>query len=66
MGKSKTLPDVIRDAIRADGRTIYRLSVDSGVNQGVLGRFVRRERDMNLRTADKVCRALGLKLVKGV
>jgi len=62
MSKTKTMPDVIRDAIRRDGRTIYRLALDCGVNQGVLGRFMRRERDMNLRTADKVCRALGLEL----
>ncbi len=66
MSKSKTLPDAIRDAIRADSRTIYRLSLDSGVSQAVLGRFMRGERDLNLRTADRVCRALGLKLAKGV
>ena len=62
--KPKTMPDLIRAAIRRDGRTIYRLSKDSGVNQAVLGRFMRGERDLNLRTADKVCRALGLQLVK--
>ena len=62
---SKTLADTIREAIKADGRTRYRLSKDSGVNQAVLGRFVHGERDLNLATADRVCRALGLKLVKG-
>lgn len=62
VSKLKTLPEIIRDAIQRDGRTIYRLAIDSGVNQGVLGRFVRGERDMNLRTADRVCRALGLTL----
>jgi DNA-binding phage protein len=62
MSKSKSLSDVIRETIERDGRTIYRLSLDSGVNQAVLGRFVRGERDMNLRTADRVCRALGLEL----
>jgi len=59
---AKSFPDIIRGAIRKDGRTIYRLAIDSGVNQGVLGRFMRNERDMNLRTAEKVCRALGLEL----
>jgi hypothetical protein len=59
---SISLPDAIRDAIAQDGRTIYKLSLDSGVDQAVLGRFVRGERDMNLRTASKVCDALGLGL----
>lgn len=63
--KSKSFPDTIRDAIRKDGRTIYRLAIDSGVNQGVLGRFMRGERDMNLRTAERVCRVLGLELKAG-
>ena len=64
MSKSKptSFPELIRDAIRRDGRSVYRLALDCGVNQGVLGRFVRGERDMNLRTAEKVCRALGLEL----
>lgn len=45
-----------------DGRSMYRLALDSGVNSAVLLRFVNGERDMNLRTADKVCRVLGLEL----
>ena len=65
MSKSRSMPDIIRSAVRRDGRSVYRLALDSGVNQGVLGRFMRGERDMKLRTADKVCRALGLKLTKG-
>lgn len=62
MSKSKTLADTIRETIDRDGRSIYRLSLDTGVNQGVLGRFVRGERDLRLETADKVCKALGLEL----
>ena len=45
-----------------DGRTVYRLSLDSGVSQGVLGRFLRGNRDVTLETADKICKALGLSL----
>jgi hypothetical protein len=60
--KQPSLPNLIRKAIAQDGRTIYRLSLDCGVSQAVLGRFVRGERDMNLRTASKVCDALGLGL----
>lgn len=56
------MPDVIREAIQRDGRTPYRLSLDSGVAQAVLSRFIRNERDLNLRTADRLCKALGLEL----
>ncbi|MBN1346695.1 MAG: helix-turn-helix domain-containing protein [Phycisphaerae bacterium] len=60
--KPKSFSDVMRDAIRRDGRSIYRLALDCGVNQAMLGRFMREERGLNLDTAEKVCRALGLEL----
>lgn len=59
---NKAMPEIIRDAIKRDGRSMYRLALDSGVNSAVLLRFMAGERDMNLRTADKVCRAIGLEL----
>ena len=60
---AKSMADRIRAAIERDGRTVYRLSQDSGVAQAVIGRFVHGERDLNLRTADRLCEALGLRLV---
>jgi hypothetical protein len=62
MSRSKNMPDVIREAIRRDGRSLYRLEIDSGVAAAVLSRFMRGERDLNLRTADRLCKALGLEL----
>lgn len=62
MSKSKAMPDVIREAIRRDGRSLYRLEIDTGVAAAVLSRFMRGERDVNLRTADRLCKALGLEL----
>ena len=56
------MADIIRDAIQRDQRTRYRIAMDSGVNQAVLGRFVHGERGLNLDTADRLCRALGLEL----
>lgn len=56
------LPGAIRKAIADDGRSLYRLALDSGVSKAILGRFVRGERDMTLDTAEKVCEALGLSL----
>jgi transcriptional regulator with XRE-family HTH domain len=62
MPKKKSMPDVLRDLIRADGRTRYEIGKLSGVSQGILGRFMRNERDMNLRTAGKLCEVLGVEL----
>jgi transcriptional regulator with XRE-family HTH domain len=62
MSKSKRMPDVIRAAMHDDGRTHSEIARDSGVAQAVLSRFYRGERDLNLRTADRLCKALGLEL----
>ncbi len=62
MARRLSFADIIRKAIRADGRSLYRLAIDSGVNVAVLQRFTSGERGINLATADKICRAVGLKL----
>ena len=56
------MSDVIRKAIQQDERSVCRISVDAGVTHAVLSRFINGKRDLNMRTADKVCRALGLEL----
>jgi len=60
--KRRTLADDLRQFIKADARTMYRLAEDSGLTRGVLSRFMGKERDLTLETADRLCRALGLKL----
>ena len=62
MSEQQTMPDTIRAAIERDSRSLYRLAKDSGVDYAVLHRFANAERDLNLRTADRLCRALGLEL----
>ena len=64
MGKSakRTFADVIRRAVRDSGKTPYAVALESGVPQAVLSRFLRGERGVNLDTAEKLCRALGLDL----
>jgi len=57
MALSKT----IQEAIKGCG-SIYRAAQLSGVSQPVLQRFMRGERDIRLRTAERVCEALGLEL----
>ena len=62
MSMGKTLSEQLRDAIRRDGRSLYALAQDSGVDRGVLVRFMNADREPTLPTADRICRALGLEL----
>ena len=55
------------DAIEANQRTGEKnseLSRRSGVSQPQITRFLSGERDISLEVAEKLCAALGLKLVK--
>jgi hypothetical protein len=57
--------DVIRKAIRTDGRTLYRIAKDAKLPYATVHRFAREERtDLGLRTAAKLCKALDLVLQK--
>ena len=62
MSESKSISETLRDALRGDGRTMYRLSKDANVDAAVLSRFLSGERDVSLRVMDRLCRALGLEL----
>lgn len=63
MSKTDSMAETIREAIQADPRTVYRLCKESGVDPAVVGRFVHRERGLNLDTADRLCRVLGMQLM---
>ena len=60
----KTISEVLRAEIRRYGKAQYALAVEAGVDPAALFRFVCNERDIRLHTADKLCRALGLRLVR--
>lgn len=66
MGKTRrrTLADDLRRFIAADPRTMYRIAADAGLTRGVLSRFMGKERDLTLETADRLCEALGLQLIQ--
>lgn len=63
MAKQTSFMELIRRTIKADGRSLYRLAKDSGVNVAILQRVMAGERSMVLDTAERVCRAIGLDLV---
>ncbi len=58
--KKVTMADTLRAAIRAKGATVAEVSRRTGIAQPVLHRFVTGERDLTLRTADRLLSYLGL------
>ena len=62
MPKPQSLSGVVQRAIRADGRSLYRIAKDSDVAVAVLQRFMSGERGITLRTADRICPVIGLEL----
>ena len=66
MSKKKSsrvpLPEALRKAIVDSGKTSYELREETGVNHGVILRFLSGERDIRLGTAEKLAAALGLSL----
>jgi plasmid maintenance system antidote protein VapI len=57
-----TLADQLRKAIKASGKTVNAIAVESGVPQPVLHRFAKGDRDLTLETADKLARHFDLEL----
>jgi plasmid maintenance system antidote protein VapI len=64
MSPRSTIIDQLQKAIAASGETEYAIAKASGVDTGVLSRFVRGERSITLATAAKLCSHLGLRLSK--
>jgi transcriptional regulator with XRE-family HTH domain len=59
-----TVSESLRSAMADCGMTRYQLSKQTGINQSALGRFFKRERDLQLETVDVLAEVLGLELVK--
>jgi hypothetical protein len=59
------MAEALRRAIRQSGETVAAVSRGSGIVQPVLHRFVTGERDLTLRTADRLAAYFGLELRPG-
>jgi len=57
------LKEQLREAIRSSGRPFRQLGRECGVGADVLSRFVRGERGISFDAAEKICRALNLRLI---
>ena len=60
---SPVLSDPLKDAIVRSKKTVRQLARDANVSQVVLKQFLAGQRDLRLASAEKLARALGLKLV---
>ena len=58
-----TFSDQVRNAIKSSGMTRYMIAKESGLTSGALSRFMAGDRDMNLRTLDKLASVIGVRLV---
>ncbi len=59
----QTLAEPLIDAIENGPKTRYRISKESGIDEGTLSRFVNGERsDLRLSTVDKLLPVIGLEI----
>ena len=57
------LTERIQEAIRSGGMSRYAISKVTGIDQGLLCRFLKGQSSLSFETADKVLDALGLEIV---
>jgi len=62
VGRKAGIEEQLRRAIEESALTQYKLARMSGVHKGILSRFVRAERTINLATAARLAEALDLEL----
>ncbi|MDZ4779138.1 MAG: helix-turn-helix transcriptional regulator [Planctomycetia bacterium] len=56
------LSNKLREAIRNSGATQMEIAQAVGISDGIISRFMREERSMNLETAEKLAGHFGLEL----
>lgn len=59
-----SLSETLRKAVLTSKKTRYAIAIGSGVDHAVLRRFMRKERDIKLSTAEHLAEFLGLELTK--
>src|SRR5689334_15119289 len=59
---TKPFKEVLRNAVREAGRSNYAVAKGAGVAPIVLQRFINGDRGLNLETAERIARFLGLEL----
>ena len=60
--KQHSFSEQLRQAIDQDERSRYRISMETGIPQGQLSRFMHDKGGLSLRSIDLLCECLGLEL----
>jgi plasmid maintenance system antidote protein VapI len=55
----------LKRAIEKSPKSIYQLAKEAGISQIMVSGFLAGERDIRLTTADRLAKALGMKLIAG-
>ena len=63
--KQQSFSEQLREAIRKDERSRYRISIETGIPQGQLSRFMHDKGGLSLRSVDLLCECLGLGISRG-
>ena len=58
----RVFSDQLREAIRRSGQSLLGIAQATGVDDGILSRFMRNERGLTTRSIDKLCQYFGLEL----
>lgn len=56
------LDELVRDAVKQSGLSQYRLSIDSGLSDAAICRFVNRNQTLTLRSASRLLAALNIRV----
>ncbi len=63
--KQQPFSEQLRQAIDQDERSRYRISLETGIPQGQLSRFMHGKGGLSLRSVDLLCECLGLGISRG-
>ena len=63
MARNTPLSDQLRKAIHVSGKTRYRISIETGIAESILSRFMHGKAGLSLANVDRLCKCIGAKLV---
>jgi hypothetical protein len=66
MRTQQPISDQLRQAVLRCGKTRYRISVETGISESILSRFVNRGAGLSLANIDKLCKSIGARLLFNV
>jgi hypothetical protein len=62
--RADTVSEQLRRAVRASGKTLYRVAKDTGISYAPLHRFLHGRSGLRMDLLDQLCSYLGLRLTR--